>query len=252
MSATRTVAARRAAARAACLLVFAGAGVGLGAGVAGADDNGIADKDAPAVADAARKAMSTVTAMRMAAKVTDASGTIALDLRFDERGNCVGTVEPAGGSGTAEVIKRGDDVWMKLDDELLRAQVPGPAAEDAIALVNGRYVHGTTKSPVLSEFAEFCDLDFFKEQFTAKPTNEQLTKGSRTTVDGRPAITLTSRRDGETGSFQVSTQDEPYLLRIQGTDASGQRLDASFSAFDEAVPAKPPASADSIDLSQLQ
>ncbi|MDX3536725.1 hypothetical protein PV721_20550 [Streptomyces sp. MB09-01] len=231
-----------------CLFMVAGPGTGA----ARADDNGIADTSAPAIAAAAREAMSGLTSMRMAAKVTDESGTTALDLRFDARGNCVGTVTPPGDSGTADVVKRGDDVWMKLDDDLLRAQAPGGTAEDAIALINGRYLHGTTSSPLLSDFAEFCDIDFYKKEFTSKPAKEQLEKGSHTTVDGRPAITVNSRQDERTGTYQVSTEDEPYLLRIQGTDESGERVEATFSAFDEPVRAKPPAPADSVDLSELQ
>ncbi|MFE4258880.1 hypothetical protein [Streptomyces sp. NPDC056883] len=246
MSAPRAAAARSAAAGAVCSLIL------VGAGAARADDNGIADKSAQGIADASREAMSGVTSMRMVAKVTDKAGTTALDLRFDVGGNCVGTVTPPGGSGTADIIKRGDDVWMKLDDALLRAQVPGVAAEDAIALVNGRYLHGTTHSPLLRGFADLCDLDFFKKEFSSKPANEQLTKGSRTTVDGRPAVTVTSRHDDETGTYQVSTEDEPYLLRIQGTEAPDKRVEASFSAFDEPVPAEPPAPADSVDVSRLQ
>uniref|UniRef100_A0AAU2JYG7 Lipoprotein n=1 Tax=Streptomyces sp. NBC_00049 TaxID=2903617 RepID=A0AAU2JYG7_9ACTN len=224
----------------------------MSAGAAWADDNGIADKSAQAIADAAREAMSEVTSMRMVAKVTEESGTTALDLRFDEDGNCVGAVEPPGDVGSADIVKRGKDVWMKLDDDLLRSQVPGSAAEDAIALINGRYLHGTTSSLLLRDFAEFCDLDFFRREFASKPVKEQLDKGARTTVDGRPAITVNSRNDGRTGTYEVSTEDEPYLLRIKGTDDSGERVEASFSAFDEPVVATPPAPADSVDLSQLQ
>ncbi|MFD5144060.1 hypothetical protein [Streptomyces sp. NPDC058401] len=224
----------------------------VGAGSATADDNGIAGKSPRAIADASRAAMSGLTSMRMVAEVTDKAGTTALDLRFDEQGDCVGTVTPPGGSGRADIIKRGDDVWMKLDDALLRAQIPGFAAEAAIALVNGRYVHGTTDSSLLRSFAEVCDLDFFKKEFASKPADEQLTKGSRTDVDGRPAITVTSRHEDEAGTFQVSTEGKPYLLRIQGTKAPAERLEATFSAFDQPVQAKPPAAADSVDVSRLQ
>ncbi|MFE2286349.1 hypothetical protein ACFXDJ_19550 [Streptomyces sp. NPDC059443] len=250
MSASRGAAARRAAAGTACLLIFAG--VSAGAGAARADDNGIADQSAQAIADAARKAMSGTTSMRMVAKVTGKSGTTALDLRFDEQGNCVGTVAPPGNSGSADIIKRGSDVWMKLDDDLLRAQVPSGAAEDAIALINGRYLHGTTNSFLLRNFSEFCDLNVFKREFSSKPADEQVTKGARTTVDGHPAITVTSRGNDGTGTYEVSTEDTPYLLRIQGNDATGEQVEASFSAFDEPVRATPPAPADSVDLSQLQ
>ncbi|MGZ9935160.1 hypothetical protein ACXNSR_35395 [Streptomyces sp. NC-S4] len=246
MSVPRAAAARCATAGAACLLVF------TGGGTARADDNGIADDSAQAIAQASRKAMAEVTSMRMVGKVTEASGTTTLDLRFDEQGDCVGTVTPPGGAGTAEIVKRGDDVWMKLDDALLKAQVPGPAADDAIALINGRYLHGTTASPLLRDFAQVCDLDFFKKEFSSKPPSEQLVKGPRTTVDGQPAITVTSRRaDGATGTYQVSTEGEPYLLQVRGVE-SGRKVDASFSGFDEPVSAKPPAPADSVDLSELQ
>ncbi|MFE0577452.1 MULTISPECIES: hypothetical protein [unclassified Streptomyces] len=249
MSASRAAAAaRRAAVGTASLIVFAGAGTGT----ALADDNGMADKSAQAIAEASRTAMSKVTSMRMVAKVSEGAGTTALDIRFDDAGDCVGTVTPPGGSGKADVVKRGNDVWMKLDDDLLRAQVPAEAAEDAIALINGRYLHGTTDNIMLRDFAQFCDLDYFKSEFSSKPANEQLTKGARTTVDGRPAITVTGKRGGDTGSYQVSTQDEPYLLRVQGTKASGERVEATFSAFDEPVRPEPPAAADSVELSKLQ
>ncbi|MFB6616135.1 hypothetical protein ACIGFK_24020 [Streptomyces sp. NPDC085524] len=248
--APRAAAARRKAATTVCLLIFAG--TAAGAGAARADDNGIADQSAQAIADAARKAMSGATSMRMAAKVTETSGTTSLDLQFDESGNCVGTVTPPGKVGSAEIIKSGKDVWLKLDDALLRSQVPAAAADDAIALINGRYLHGTTNSLLLRDFADFCDLDFFRRELSSKPVDEQLTKGPRTTVDGQPAITVTSRQGGRTGVYQVSTEDEPYLLHIRGTDASGEKLDASFSDFNETVPAKAPAPSDSVDLSQLQ
>ncbi|MER7822498.1 hypothetical protein ABTX85_08025 [Streptomyces sp. NPDC096097] len=246
MSAPRATAARRATVGAACLLVLASGGS------ARADDNGIADDSAQAIAQASRAAMAQVTSMRMVGKVTNTTGTTALDLRFDSQGNCVGTVTPPGGTGSADIVKRGDDVWMKLDDALLRAQAPGAAGEDAVALIDGRYLHGTTASVELRDFAQLCDLDFFKKEFSSKPPSEQLVKGARTTVDGHPAITVTSRRDGRTGAYQVSTEDKPYLLRVQGTDASGERVAATFSAFDEPVKATPPAPADSVDLSRLR
>ncbi|MEU6314156.1 hypothetical protein [Streptomyces sp. NPDC047014] len=247
MSAPRAAAARRTAAGTVCLILCAA----VGAGTARADDNGLAGKSAQDIADASRKAMSELTSMRLAAKVTDKNGTTGLDLRFDEDGNCVGTVTAPKGAGEASVIKRGQDVWMKLDDDLLRSQVPPAVADDAVALINGRYLHGTTSSPLLKDFADFCDLDFFREEFSANPADKSLQKGAPTTVDGRPAITVSGKDDGRSGEFAVSTEDEPYLLRIQGSDTSGERVDATFSAFDEPVSAKPPAASDSVDLSQL-
>ncbi|MFJ5551829.1 hypothetical protein [Streptomyces sp. NPDC093225] len=240
------VVARCLAAGAVCVLV---AGT---AGAAAADDNGIADQSAQTIAAKSRAAMQAATSMRMVAELTDRTGTTRLDIAFDTQGNCTGTVKLPGDNGKADVVKRGQDVWMKLDEALLRSQIPGPAADDAIALINGRWLHGTTNSVLLKDFSLFCDLNHFKEKFTAKPAGEQLTKGAKTKVDGAPAIAVNSRHAGETGTFYVSTEDEPYLLRIEGKDAKGNREKATFSDFDKPVPTKTPAPSDSVDLSQLR
>ncbi|MCB5169705.1 hypothetical protein LG634_33510 [Streptomyces bambusae] len=249
VSARRADAVRGTAVGAVGVFLLAG-----GAGVALADDNGIAAKSAAEIAAASRRAMSTATSMRMVAEVTDASGKTALDLRFDVAGNCVGTVRPPGASGgRADVIKRGDDVWMRLDEALLRSQVPGAgAAQDAIALIDGRYLHGTTDSALLKGFAEFCDLDTYKDDFSSKPPDETLTKGGRVSVGGRPAVNVTSAHDGEKGTFSVSTEDKPHLLRLEGTNAEGERTTAVFSEFDAPVRATPPPASQSVDLSRLQ
>ncbi|MER7761645.1 hypothetical protein [Streptomyces sp. NPDC097619] len=241
----RSVRAGLTAAAATALLLAA-------APAATAEDNGIADQSAQTIADRSRTAMADATSLRMAAELTDSTGTTGLDLAFDTQGNCAGTVKLPGGEGRADVIKRGDDVWMKLDETLLRSQIPGSAADDAIALIDGRYLHGTTNSAVLKQFAEFCDLNQFKEKFSSAPAGEKLTKGQRTTVDGDPAVTVTSRHGTETTTFYVSTEDAPYLLRAEGTDSGGERTEAVFSDYGRPVPARTPAPADSVDLSELQ
>ncbi|MFJ7154129.1 hypothetical protein ACIQUQ_04250 [Streptomyces sp. NPDC101118] len=224
---------------------------GLAAAPAAADDNGIADESATTIAEKAREAMADAQSMTLDARITDATGTTTLDLHLDVDGNCAGTVGLPGNGGHADLIKRGQDVWMKLDDTLLKSQVPGPAGDAAIALINGRYIHGTVQNALLRDFTDFCDLSNFKNTFAGRPVNEQLTKGQRTTVDGAPAITVTSRHDNQTGTYYVSTEDTPYLLKAEVREP-GKRDVASFGDFNEPVPAKTPAPADTIEFSDLQ
>lgn len=202
MSAPRAAAARRATVGAACLLVFASGGM------ARADDNGIAD-DSPGH----RPGLA--------------------------RGHGRGHLHAHGGPGDQHVrhhrsrssVRRAGQLRRhrhasrrrglgrhrqtrrrRLDEARRRpAESPGtgPRGEDAIALINGRYLHGTTDSVQLREFAQLCDLDFFKKEFSSKPPSEQLVKGSRTTVDGRPP----SRSPAGATAGRARTRSPPRTSR---------------------------------------
>lgn len=234
------------AALAACVLG------GVVAGLPADDDNGIAGQDAQTITDRARTTMAAAHSMRLDAHVQDSSGTTGLDLQLDVDGNCAGVVTLPARGGRAELIKHGKDVWMKLDETLLKAQVPGTAGDLAAKLINGRYIHGTTDNAMLKQFSEFCDLSQFRRGFTTKPVSEQLAKGGRTTVAGSPAITVTSRHDGETGTFAVATEGKPYLLRAEVKDEDGKLQTAEFRDFDQPVPTKTPSAADTIEFNDLQ
>ncbi|MEV7414148.1 hypothetical protein [Streptomyces sp. NPDC089919] len=243
---------------AACVLggVLAGvpavASTGGPPGLRADDDNGIAGQSAATIADRARTTMAAATSMRLDAQIQDSAGTTGLDLQLDVDGNCAGVVTLPAQGGKAEMIKHGKDVWMKLDDTLLKAQVPGNAGDLAAKLINHRYIHGTTDNAMLGQFTSFCDLTEFRRGFTTKPVSEQLTKGGRTTVAGAPAITVTSRHDDETGTYAVATEGKPYLLRAEVKDADGKVQTAEFRDFDQPVPTKTPAADDTIEFNDLQ
>ncbi|MBW5485747.1 hypothetical protein [Streptomyces bambusae] len=213
--------------------------------------NGIEDEPAQVIVDKGRQALHDARSVRMLAKVEDPAGTVTLDLRFDVDGNCAGSVALPGDAGRADIVKRGEDVWLKPDNAFVKSQTPGTAGEDAIALINGRWIHGKAGNPMLREFGDICDLSAFQREYASDRVTENVTKGGKAEVGGTPAITATSSSGADRSTYYVATEGEPRLLRVEGTQG-GQRGTADFSDYDQPVPAKTPPPSESVDLSTLQ
>ncbi|MFG2297392.1 hypothetical protein [Streptomyces sp. NPDC048603] len=233
---------------------FAGVALGVGAllvGFAAPYGNGIEDDPPRVIIEKGTQTLAKAKSVRMLAKVVEVSGTTTLDLHFDVDGNCTGSVTPPGNAGRAEIVKRGQDVWLKPDAKFLQAQMPGPAGQDAAEVINGRWIHGSAGNPMLGDFAEVCDLSAFQKQYASKPRTANAEKGGKTEVDGKPAITATSRTGAESTTYYVATEGTPYLLQVEGRKA-GQQGKATFTEYDKPVPAKTPSKAESVELSNLQ
>ncbi|MFK0255053.1 hypothetical protein [Streptomyces sp. NPDC090445] len=232
-------------------VLAAGAASTLLAGFAAPAGNGIEDESARVIVDRARAELAGARSVHMVAQVQDAAGATTLDLRLDVNGNCAGRVGLPKGGGSAEMVKRGQDIWLKPDTAFLTSQVPGPAGKDAAALINDRWIHGSAENVLLRGLTQVCDLSEFQRKYAAQPASENLTKGGTATVDGAPAITVTGRDGADTATYYVATEGKPYLLRVEGVE-SGQRGRADFSDYNEPVPAKTPPPQESVDLSDLR
>ncbi|MCB5181467.1 hypothetical protein [Streptomyces antimicrobicus] len=228
------------------------AGGALLVGFAAPYGNGIEDESARVIVDRARQELHDARSVHMVAKVEDRRGTTTLDLRFDVDGNCTGSVALPGDGGRADIVKRGEDVWLKPDAAFLRSQAPGGSGDDAIALINGRWIHGKAGNAMLRQFREICDLSSFQRSYATEPVGgEKLAKGGKAEVGGVPAVTATSTSGADRSTYYVATEGEPRLLRVEGTQG-GERGSADFSGYDEPVPAATPAASESVDLSTLQ
>ncbi len=119
---------------------------------------------------------------------------------MDERGRCAGNVTLTRGRGSVELVKRGDEVWVKPDRDFWEAQLPGGQGTAAADTLHGRYVHGSTRDGVLAAVTEACDLDSLKEDLTGEATPDKgtrMTKGAATTAVFTPVIPLLRQEDGE-------------------------------------------------------
>ncbi|MFE0672858.1 hypothetical protein [Streptomyces sp. NPDC058867] len=215
------------------------------------------DPTARELADEAERNLRDAESVRL--RLTDRSeGTetsttqpTSMDLALDRSGNCAGTMEMGSDGGSVEIVKRGDEVWLKPDTAFWKAQVPGDQGDAVAELFDGRYIHGSTDDALLKGMADTCDLRNFQREADSSPGSASLRKGEETTRDGTEVVPLTGEVDGARTTLYV-TADSPHLLveatqRDQDTDV---RL--RFSEYDEPVPTRTPSADDSVDVGRLQ
>ncbi|GGS84183.1 MULTISPECIES: hypothetical protein [Streptomyces] len=236
--------------RKAAAALAAGCSAALLTGLAPAG-NGIEDESPRAIVDKARTELTQARSVHMVAHADGEKGATTLDLRFDVDGNCAGSVSLPRGGGRAEIVKRGQDIWVKPDGAFLRSQVPAPAADGAAALIGDRWLHGTSDNVLLRKLTDVCDLKDFQRAYASRLTTGQLRKGGPATVGGTPAVTVTGTRGGDTATFYVATEGEPRLLRLEGRE-DGRSARADFLEYGAPVPARTPPPGESVDISELR
>ncbi|MEU2394808.1 hypothetical protein [Streptomyces sp. NPDC007369] len=232
-------------------VVVAAAGTLL-VGTAAPGGNGIEDKPAHVIAETGRQSLLTARSLHWEGQTKDASGTYVVDFRLDREGNCVGTVEVVPKGGRLEIIKRGQDVWMKPDATFMRVQVPEETGKATSEMLRGRWMHGRADDASLREFSAACNVAHLQDAYMPEPfAEDDVEKGAKALVRGTPAITVTGRSGADWATFYVATEGKPYLLRIQG-QIGGVQGEADFSEYDKPVPSKTPPPADSVDVSDLR
>ncbi|MWA11626.1 hypothetical protein [Streptomyces sp. BA2] len=203
----------------------------------------------PDIVDKAVKATTDASSLRVKGSVPDETGTIELDMAFDTKGQCAGTMA-MGGEGSMELITTARTVYMKYDEEFLRAQGKGEPAADtqaAVDMLAGRWVKTSATGADAKDIASFCDLDVLLAEF--KDVNSLARKGKTTTVDGTPALTLTESDGTDRYTLYVATEGKPYLLKVVNETAKTPES-LAFSDFDKPVDATPPAG-DIMDIDKL-
>ncbi|MFD7631073.1 hypothetical protein ACFV7Q_34465 [Streptomyces sp. NPDC059851] len=222
-------------------------------GLAAPGGNGIEDEPAHVIAEKGRQSLLTARSLHWEGQTKDATGTYVVDFHLDTEGNCTGTVDVLPKGGRLEIIKRGQDVWMKPDAVFLKAQLPGQTGKDMADVLDGRWMHGHADDASLREFSASCDVAHLQREYMPEPFTaaDDVEKGAKALVKGKPAITVTGRSGDDWATFYVATEGKPYLLRIQGQIGATQG-EADFSEYDEPVPTRTPPPAQSVDVSDLQ
>lgn len=186
---------------------------------------------------------------------TTTSGTqpTSMDLALDQDGNCVGSMKMGSGGGSVEIVKQGDEVWMKPDAAFWKAQVPGSQGEAVAELFKNRYIHGSTNDAMLKGMADTCDLTSFQREVEGDNGTEDtpLTKGDETTVDGTKVVPLTGTEDGKKAVLYV-TSDAPHRLVKVIQRGDGTDMTLTFTDYDKPVPTATPSTDESVDVGKLQ
>ncbi|MFF5534968.1 hypothetical protein ACFY71_21210 [Streptomyces cinerochromogenes] len=234
-------------------LICAGVGVLLAfspglATVAAAEDSG--DPQARELGQEAERNLRDADSLRLTLTDRTASGSrdklAWMDMALDRRGNCVASFRMGANGGTFDIVKRGDEVWMKADWDYWKSQLQGDGNEGA-DLVHDRYVHGTTHESAFKDFADACDLKAFQEDITVDVT----TNDGRTTVDGTDVYRLRGAEEGIPTTVYI-TVDRPHLLVRSDQKGDGTDRTAGVSDYGRPVPSGTPGPRDSVDLSDLE
>jgi hypothetical protein len=187
-----------------------------------------------------------------AGTATSKTQPMSMDLSMDQKGNCVGALKMAAGGGSVEIVKQGDEVWMKPDTAFWKSQVPGAQGGAVADLFKNRYIHGSTQDAMLKGMADTCDLSSFQKDIATDSTGDKaLTKGAETTVDDTKVIPLNGTQDGKRAVLYV-TSDSPHRLVRATQRGGGTDLALAFSDYDKPVPSKTPSADESVDVGKLQ
>jgi hypothetical protein len=189
---------------------------------------------------------------RSAGVATSRTQPASMDLALDRDGNCVGTMRMGSNGGSLEIVKQGEEVWMKPDTAFWKSQVPGAQGDAVAELFKDRYVHGSTNDAMLKGLADTCDLNNFQRDLDAETSGgTPLTKGDGTKVDDTDVIPLNGRQDGKRVTLYV-TSDSPHRLIRATEQGAGADTTLTFTDYDEPVPSKTPAAKESVDVGKLQ
>ncbi|MGW1237685.1 MULTISPECIES: hypothetical protein [Streptomyces] len=223
-----------------------------GGTLARADDD-LDGLSAQEIVERSRDALLDADSLHLSARGTvDGSGrAMSLDLTLDRAGNCAGGVDQ-GEDGSVEIVKRGDDVWLKPDAAFWKEHVP-VGGSTFHAILDGRYMKAAADDPRLMGVTDACDLDTFRkliEDNAGAAERGTLTKGKETRVNGVPAVPVTRVEGGERLAVHVAAEGTPYPVRITVRNAE-ERGTVDFSGFDRPVPSATPPPDETVDVTAL-
>ncbi|MEV1024500.1 hypothetical protein [Streptomyces sp. NPDC050264] len=189
-------------------------------------------------------------------KGAGATSPSAMDLILDRDKDCMATLS-FGAHGKADIVRRGDRVWVRMDDKLWRAQLPGAEGRAAAEQFKGRYVTGPVGTSALKNFASVCDLNALRKRLRGGTSADEVgKKGTPTTLGGTPVIPLTGEKDGTTTTLYVAARGRPYALKyteVSAGAAGARTTDTTtlYADYGKPVPLKTPPASESVEVSKL-
>ncbi|MET9533115.1 hypothetical protein ABZY02_21565 [Streptomyces sp. NPDC006649] len=226
----------------------------IAAGSSAVADGGTGSLPAQEIANKAHDALFGTSSLHISVHGRFGSrGTpTTMDLTLDRQANCRGSVS-LGSQGSVEIIKRGGKVWIKPDAAFWKNQVPGGSAAEAV--LNGRYLEGSSSDLPLQGLAKVCDLDSFLKTSTESGTSAggPLTKGKQTKLHGIDVVPVSGVRGGRLETLYVATHGKPYPVQVTVKAKDKTTLaTVGFSGFDKPVPSSTPSPDQAVDISRLR
>ncbi|BDH15509.1 hypothetical protein [Streptomyces hygroscopicus] len=234
-----------------------------GAAAAAASDGGegdLANKSAQQISDDSLRQLVAAKSLRLRTQ-TSADPT-KIDLTLDRAGNCTGAISK-GELGRVELVKHGNQVWMKPDAAFWTSQLPGKEGADAAAKYKDTFLHGTTKNAFLRGLSAACDLKAFQKSAVAPgeppsggPSRSPspsvaLVKGRPTTHEGARVLPVIKKAQGAVQTLYVAIDGKHYPLKLTA-EVDHQTGTILMSNYDTPVSVKTPAPGETADISALE
>lgn len=184
-------------------------------------------------------ALKKVSSVHVSGHISSQGQAISLDLR-DKAGAGTGTITIGGGE--IDVVRSGDDIYLKGDKDALTAF--GASSAQA-SLVAGKWLRQSVSAGgSFSSLAGLLDSTALFGNVTT-PTGT-LKTGTTTTVNGHKVFTLIDGSPQGDGTLYVAATGDPLPLRVDQPGSSGGSLD-----FEYGVPVDVKAPSGAVDLSKL-
>ncbi|MFI1799110.1 hypothetical protein ACH427_17415 [Streptomyces sp. NPDC020379] len=197
----------------------AGLSAALTACGGGGDDpdagtNGVGKLDAAKIQDQATAAARGADAVHLSGSVVSQGRTYRIDMRLKKDG---GTGQVATGAGAFELLRVGDELYLKAPAAFWSHGDGGGAAGGKL---EKKYVKVPSNDPSYQQFKGFTDKNVLLDGLLV--LHGKLTRGDHGTVAGVRTIRVTGGAKGSGGTLDVSLTGTPYPVRVQRAGGAGQ------------------------------
>ncbi len=201
-------------------------------------------KSGAEVRDAAKKAMTELTGMRMVASFAQEGRTVKVEAVMDSDGDCEASLDM--GPGKAEIVGDADGTYVSGDQEFWALTAGGESeAERVLGLVGEKWARVEPEG-----FAGFCDLQSLVDGFNDGDKAE-IELGDVVEHDGTKAlqVTTTNAEEGRVSSLLVAYEAPHRVLQMRQESDESTSLD--LSDFDRDVKPELPGEDDYVDLTTI-
>ncbi|WP_267245953.1 hypothetical protein [Streptomyces sp. PR69] len=203
------------------------------------------------IADKALDTTKVVDSLKAKGSKTSDGELAEFDVAITEKGDCGGTLRSGGAGADVRVV--GSAAYVKGDEKYYQqlGEEDDTSAEEAAGmaeLLKGRWIKVPEDEGDPDGMSAMCDVDTHLELADRSKTG--LAKGEDADVDGKKAAVLTKKSGGETFTYYVAKDSEPYLLKF--TSEGGKEPESvQFSDFNASLTVEAPPAGEVLDPAKL-
>ena len=196
-----------------------------------AGTNGVGKLPTATIERKAEAAANGASAVRLAGTVVSGGHTYRLDMRLRGDG---GVGEVTEGGDTFQLLRVGDDLYLKAGADFYTAGGADKDSQAAAAELSGKYVKVPTTDPSYRQFSGFTDKKVLLSDLFV--FDGPVRTGDHRTVGSTKTIALDGQKGG---SLDVSLKGTPYPLRYERPGGAGTLTLTDWGEdFHLAAPAK--------------